>query len=419
MSGIKNKIIILSDIHIGTNEPTNWYQSSIHQPYLVAALDYVIANSAGISELVLLGDLVDFWTYLPDQTPPDFYNDLPSVKTIVGANPGIFGFNKPASMGPLAKASVMVDKCVFIPGNHDMTMTQDMLNKIFGAKITLEKAGFYSPMGDKHIVCTHGHDFSMMCAPDFEKANALSPLPIGYYATRAGAYYANQQLKKSGKKNVAELPNTGEPSGVNFTDADYADIVAYAATHSVGAGIADAIYKVTGFGWDSTITLPHVAGHSWPKITTLDKAGSNFSDLFDTWKNKTSPNGEKLGYTGAWKALKDPDVDNNLAPYAKEIAQSSLSKIVVMGHTHVPLDGKSALQELKTESGSNFIYANSGFNCPSVPDMNNTANPKHPTFIEIEVLKSGYAVSVRKIVHTNGVYKVADKPLMGPVTISA
>jgi hypothetical protein len=39
----KNKIIVLSDIHISTNEPTNWYQKDFHEPYLSAILDYVIA----------------------------------------------------------------------------------------------------------------------------------------------------------------------------------------------------------------------------------------------------------------------------------------------------------------------------------------------------------------------------------------
>jgi hypothetical protein len=29
----KNKIVVLSDVHIGTNVPTNWYQKSFHEPY--------------------------------------------------------------------------------------------------------------------------------------------------------------------------------------------------------------------------------------------------------------------------------------------------------------------------------------------------------------------------------------------------
>jgi hypothetical protein len=46
----KNKIVVLSDVHIGTNVPTNWYQKSFHEPYLSAILDYVIDNADSIQE---------------------------------------------------------------------------------------------------------------------------------------------------------------------------------------------------------------------------------------------------------------------------------------------------------------------------------------------------------------------------------
>lgn len=72
----KNKIIVLSDIHISTNEPTNWYQKNIHEPYLSAILDYVIRESNSIQELILLGDIFDSWTYPPDRQPPTFTDFL-------------------------------------------------------------------------------------------------------------------------------------------------------------------------------------------------------------------------------------------------------------------------------------------------------------------------------------------------------
>lgn len=56
----KNQIVVLSDIHIGTNAPTVWYQKDFHEPYLIAALDWVISNSLSIKKLFLLGDVVDF-----------------------------------------------------------------------------------------------------------------------------------------------------------------------------------------------------------------------------------------------------------------------------------------------------------------------------------------------------------------------
>ena len=60
---MKNQVVVLSDIHIGDNTRTCWYQSDIHGPYLQALFDWVVARADSIRELVLLGDVVDLWTY--------------------------------------------------------------------------------------------------------------------------------------------------------------------------------------------------------------------------------------------------------------------------------------------------------------------------------------------------------------------
>ncbi|MFZ8986532.1 MAG: hypothetical protein ACO21O_06825 [Steroidobacteraceae bacterium] len=49
----------------------------------VATLDYVSNNADSIAELILLGDIVDQWTYPPDVTPP-------SLAMIAEANPRVF-----------------------------------------------------------------------------------------------------------------------------------------------------------------------------------------------------------------------------------------------------------------------------------------------------------------------------------------
>src|SRR5690348_1718437 len=77
----RNKIVVLSDVHIGDNSPTVWYQQKYHEPYLAALLDHVVERADEIAELVILGDFVDFWTYPPDRRPPSFAE-------IAAANPG-------------------------------------------------------------------------------------------------------------------------------------------------------------------------------------------------------------------------------------------------------------------------------------------------------------------------------------------
>ncbi|HEY1411722.1 MAG TPA: hypothetical protein VGF36_06255, partial [Rhodopila sp.] len=110
---MKNQIVVLSDIHIGDNTPTCWYQSDIHGPYLQAVFDWVVANAASIRELVLLGDVVDLWTYPCEVRPPTF-------ATIASKNPDVFG---PA--GGLARVLDALGGGVsYVPGNHDMAVTQ-------------------------------------------------------------------------------------------------------------------------------------------------------------------------------------------------------------------------------------------------------------------------------------------------------
>jgi hypothetical protein len=64
--------VVISDIHIGNNSRTNWYQQTIHEKYLVTALDWIIANKEvlGLTKFLILGDLFDYWTYAPNVAPP-------------------------------------------------------------------------------------------------------------------------------------------------------------------------------------------------------------------------------------------------------------------------------------------------------------------------------------------------------------
>src|SRR4051794_9399583 len=108
-----SRTVVISDIHMGTNAPTCWYQKTHHECYLAALLEYV-AEHARLTEnrigaLVILGDLFDFWTYPPDQRPP-------TINEIIDANDKILGPN-----GALSKAVRALDgNVVFLHGNHDI-----------------------------------------------------------------------------------------------------------------------------------------------------------------------------------------------------------------------------------------------------------------------------------------------------------
>ena len=61
--------VVLSDIHIGNGAPTCWYQPSVHDGYLTAALRWA-AHDERIRDVVLLGDMFDVGRIHPRTSLP-------------------------------------------------------------------------------------------------------------------------------------------------------------------------------------------------------------------------------------------------------------------------------------------------------------------------------------------------------------
>jgi len=343
------KILAISDVHIGDNSPTVWYQQKYHEPYLSALLDHVIANAADVRELVILGDFVDFWTYPPERKPPSFTE-------IAAANPNI--------LGPGGKLSAVLDaldgRVTYVPGNHDMTITQADLDQIGNRRhqIRLHTEENYFPLGtDRRILMAHGHRWTMFNCPD--AATRLAPLPVGHFATRSFCHMLTRKLKPG--QTVADLVDQGQPNGVDFAgmlrslDAIDGTVVELAVTYAS---------NTMGLAMDAPIVLP--SGDT----TTLAEARTIYRDLWASWER--AGGGGRDGELEAAKAAA-ADIDNGtyLAWFAQRAGLQNGADLVVYGHTH------EAVRGLK----DGFIdYLNTGFDCASMPDM-----PKrHFTFAEID-----------------------------------
>jgi UDP-2,3-diacylglucosamine pyrophosphatase LpxH len=61
--------VVLSDLHIGNNTNTCWYQASLHEKALVAVLRWIIARQSSVREVILLGDIFDVWSTRPRCSP--------------------------------------------------------------------------------------------------------------------------------------------------------------------------------------------------------------------------------------------------------------------------------------------------------------------------------------------------------------
>jgi predicted phosphodiesterase len=344
-----NKILVLSDIHIGDNSKTVWYQQSVHEKFLLAILNWA-SREPLISEVVLLGDIIDFWTYPFSITPPSF-------ATITAANPNVFGLN-----GGLAALLDAKDGAVtYVEGNHDFGVTAADVATIKSPKgHAVRFAGSeyrVAGHGNQGIVFTHGHLYTLFNAPDPTTPWQINPqpgtprgLPVGHFVTRMVATKWQRDLRPG--QTVADLPGQGAPNGLDL--AGIIDgIIARGGEISIARALLDSVASQTGCGQTDSILLPF----GLPK-TTLAEVGKIYDNLWEEWVN-AAPSAE-IGLLIALKAAFADARGNYLGWFAQKRAFQAVADAIVMGHTHLPING---LRESLT------TYANSGFESPSLPDM--------------------------------------------------
>lgn len=334
---MKKQVVVLSDIHIGDDSPTCWYQSAIHEEYLVTVLDAIADNAAVVRELVLLGDVVDMWTYPFDVVPPTFAR-------IIAKHPAIFG-----PTGALARVLDALEGAVtYVPGNHDMGVIQSDVASIVssGGRSLRYAPQFYNPAGDSRVLVTHGHEFTLFNAPD--PSTCWAPLPVGHFVTRSVATYWKSHLKPG--QNVSDLKEQGYPNGI-----DALSIIEHALQSgdvSVSDALIDGIAGKLGISESAPIRLTERS------TTTLNGVKQVYNALFSRWIAENG--GGEDGLLVATKAAMADYDASFMGWFAQREAFRCNADLVVLGHTH------ASVSKLKT---SMVNYVNTGFMCPSSADM--------------------------------------------------
>ena len=345
----KSRAAVLSDVHIGDNTPTCWYQSSVHEPYLVAVLKWIIERREFVREVVLLGDIFDTWTYPPAMVPP-------SMAQIVAANPNVLG--PQGALADLVRAFPGGVKLLL--GNHDGTLRQadvDVLNKSLGGNVARGEAVTLidcpvlvlgaGPSGSR-TAFSHGHHWCMFNAPD--PKSKWDGLPIGHFVSRAIAYMNRGLVPPD---NVARHERMGNPA--DQTGAAVRQVIIEAltslrpATSQLAKLLLSYICDVTHLPTNEPIRLPGGRG-----TATIDDAKRAYAQLFDQWASARE--GRLRDAARAGLADKEPAW---LAWFAQRVALQTGSELVVMGHTHAPVSGLAV---------SPVNYVNNGYMCVSVPD---------------------------------------------------
>jgi Calcineurin-like phosphoesterase len=373
-------IAVLSDIHIGNGAATCWYQPQVHDPYLTAALEWVVAQREAIREVILLGDVFDLWTYEPSVTPP-------SMQQILAANPVLLGPG-----GPFAKlVKAMPGRVRILLGNHDLTFGQrdiDELNRSLGGDpsrgetitlvtcpvLVLRSGG---PDGTA-VAFTHGHHWCMFNAPD--PKSPWGTLPIGHLVSRAIAYRVARDLAAGRKRHAAELPQMGNPRGWGKYAAALATLFAHPSADlrkQLVDLLIDFIAGWSGMSKTEPIHLPAGAG-----VTTLQDGRQHFAGLHQRWLETF----EGRLHDADRAAVADLKGEH-LSWFAQRVAFQTSSDLVVMGHTHTPARG------LKL---SPVDYVNSGYACVAIPDRGSNAF----TFTLVDVGRA--TAELKKVVSVAG-----------------
>lgn len=385
------KLILLSDVHIGTNAPSNWYQREVHEPFLMAALGYARDCASEIDELIFLGDLVDQWTYPPDITPPSF-------AAIAAANPTVFS---PSGMLPTL-LTALDGKVTYINGNHDMAVTDEDLAFVRDARGRAMKRSHdltYTPsVAARQIVCTHGHLYSMFNAPDTVN-EPTTGLPLGHFVTRLTALWATQRLGVG--QSVVDDPHSGDPTGLAiFKSAIVTLLDGIVDGHdALSQLVIGELLRATGQPLSTVFRL--LDGTT---ITADVVANQRFATLRSQWQDSARFPHDLYGDDPGLFALSETDMESSLGHFAELVGRQRKAKVVVMGHTHDAVGEEPHPWLLE-----NCIYVNSGFNCPSLPEMR-SEHPTLPVFVEIIIDEPGNRIEVllRQITME---HEVADAPL--------
>lgn len=322
-------VFILSDIHMGTNAPTVWYRKDIHEKYLLAVLCNIIDVAEQIEEVILLGDIFEFWAYPPEQLPP-------SIDDIISAHPNILG-----KEGKLREVlSAVEGRMTYIPGDHDMNISRADLNKLRSKDGYVMKFhyGAYIPVYDSGIQFMHGHECTILNAPYF--ASHLSPLPIGYFVSRAMAYKVQSLLKRTPNKTISDLDEYSAYSYNDFLPKLSFFYENFDSNSDAVSSLIDALIQATEISGDLPIQVNRFNTITLNEVKTI-------------YQNK--------GIMGHQIELKDIIEEYNTmyvpARNVRRCCKESIN-IVVMGHTHSPMIYENDL-----------THINTGYMCPPVSKL--------------------------------------------------
>ncbi|MDD2435999.1 MAG: metallophosphoesterase [Massilibacteroides sp.] len=357
-SNDRNKIVIISDLHLGND--LEYSENVKHLKRLEEFLNEV-RSSVSIKELIMNGDILDEW-YIPTRldsygggTQADF------VRKTVAANQEIFDV-----LNGIIKDGKI--KLTYIPGNHDMGFSPENVDiampGINQARDAGEQfgVGTYHPDDYPEIAIEHGHCYDFFCAitPNANEEEAPgATLPPGYFFARIAA---NSFTDPTTHEEATKVPN------VTLNNADNAEQYSKHIYYTLWKKVMEDVIYVKDNFYDSIIktnvgnyTKTYAINDILPYNSETDGSIqiNLYNDLFtqDNWDER-----EKYNNASVMTKINEAIVGSLETSFIDDQANvqyfqnsESNTRIVIFGHTHIPM-----IKSFTNLQGETCVYVNSG-----------------------------------------------------------
>ncbi|UCG57413.1 MAG: metallophosphoesterase [Phycisphaerales bacterium] len=328
---MEKKRIYIADIHMNAGKgvspakgkhPYEWLGPEEAKRF-AKFLEYLNDPGTGVQEVVIIGDLMDDWVYPVDIEPPSLQEilDAPINNKIVKALQELSENNK--------------INVVYLPGNHDMGVTSELIEENFEGMTFGGAALYNSVYRTSRLRAEHGSAHAMFNAPPV-RYGAGTRLPLGYFISRAVATKAR---------------NTGSAKRHYWSYAD--DLLEMVGPQKMAACVFEAVLEEAGLDETTEILMPKKNGKA-PSATAKKvrkktgkaksatsgqgkrkddeevwvRAGEvkeRYAALYDQWEEY---NGKGAGFRAIMAET------GLLGRVADRLCTKSDTNIVVFGHSH-------------------------------------------------------------------------------------
>ena len=284
-----NKRVFVSDIHMNAGKgfqteknkyPYEWLSPDEADRF--ADFLNFLNGQEDVQEIILLGDLLDDWVYPVDMVPP-------SLETILKAP-----VNKKIVQALKKMCANQNKKVLYLPGNHDMGVTKDLIEKLFPNMIFGGTALYNSVYRSSRLRAEHGSAYAMFNAPDAINSPGTR-LPLGYFISRVVA---------------TKSRDTGSTDRHYWTYAD--DLLETLGPQRLAASVFEAVLEEACLEKNAKILMPK-------------RNGKAASITADQWQ-------ETYGAGVAFKAMMAEI--GFLGNLADRLCKKSDTNVVIFGHSH-------------------------------------------------------------------------------------